>query len=75
MSGEILAYHAVRGYWVVRYLEEKCPGFLRRMFSLSRDSTAIEREMASELGMEPASFWSEIDETVFGHFEKKQTKA
>lgn len=75
MSGEIFAYHTVRGYWVVRYLEEKCPGFLRRMFSLSRDSIAIGREMASELGMKPETFWSEIDEVVFGHFKKKQTKA
>ncbi|MFC1992098.1 hypothetical protein ACFLVC_05205, partial [Chloroflexota bacterium] len=62
MRGETFAYHTVRGYWLVRYLEEKYPSFLRRMFSLRRDSTAIEREMASELGVEPENFWSEIDE-------------
>ncbi len=44
---------------------------LRRMFSLRRDSRVIEREMAMELGMEPESFWSEIDEVVVGHFERK----
>jgi hypothetical protein len=67
MSGETFAYHAVRGYWLVRYLEESCPGFLRRMFSLHLDPRLIEREMAMELGMEPESFWSEIDEMVVGH--------
>jgi hypothetical protein len=69
MSGETFVYHAVRGYWLVRYLEEERPGFLKRMFSLRRDSRAIEREMAMELGMEPGSFWSEIDDVVVGHFE------
>ncbi|MFC1994220.1 hypothetical protein ACFLVI_03040 [Chloroflexota bacterium] len=71
MSGETFAYHAVRGYWLVRYLEEKCPGFLNRMFSLRRDSMVIEREMAMELGIEPESFWSEIDEMVVGHFNEE----
>jgi len=71
MRGETFAYHALRGYWLVGYLEEKCPGFLRRMFSLRRDLRAIEREMAMELGMEPESFWSEIDNAVVGHFAGK----
>jgi len=74
-SGKTFAYHVVRGYWLVRYLEEKCPGFLRRMFSLRRDSRVIEREMAMELGMEPESFWSEIDEVVVGHFNRKEQKS
>ena len=71
MSGETFAYHAVRGYWLVGYLEEKRPGFLRRMFSHRRDSRAIEREMAMELGVEPESLWNEIDDVVVGHFERK----
>jgi len=69
MGGETLAYHAVRGYWLVRYLEVKRPDFLRRMFSLRRDSRAIEREVAIALGMEPESFWNEIDDAVARHFD------
>jgi hypothetical protein len=72
MSGEAIAYHGMRGYWLVRYLEEKHPGFLRRMFSLHRDPRVIEREMMFELGMEPGSFWREIDDVMVGHFERKR---
>jgi len=67
MGGEAIAYHGVRGYWLVRYLEEERPGFLRRMFSLRRDAQAIEREMALQLAMEPESFWGEIDDVMAGH--------
>jgi len=71
MGVEAIAYHGMRGYWLVRYLEEKCSGFLRHMFSLRQDARAIEREMISELGMEPESFWSKIDGVIVGHFERK----
>ena len=71
MGGEAIAYHGMRGYWLVRYLEEKRPGFLRYMFSLRQDARAIEREMVAALGMEPKSFWSDIDGVIVGHFERK----
>jgi len=71
MGGEAIAYHGMRGYWLVRYLEEKHPGFLRRMFSLHRDPKAIEQEMIVELGMEPGRFWGQIDNVVVDHFERK----
>jgi hypothetical protein len=69
MGGEAIAYHGTRGYWLTRYLEEKRPGFLKRMFSLRRDPGTIEREMIVELEMEPESFWHEIDDALFDHFE------
>ena len=71
MGGEAIAYHGMRGYWLVRYLEEKSPGFLRRMFSLRQHSEAIEQDMIFELGMEPGHFWSEIDDLVVDYFEEK----
>jgi hypothetical protein len=71
MGGEAIAYHGMRGYWLVRYLEEEHPGFLRRMFSLRRDAKAIEQEMMVELGMEPGRFWSEIDDVMIDHFETR----
>lgn len=75
MKGEAIAYHGMRGYWLVRYLEEERPGFLRRVFSLRQDARAIKREMATELGMEPESFWSEIDGVIVAHFEGKWVAA
>jgi hypothetical protein len=74
MGGEAIAYHGMRGYWLVRYLEEQHPGFLRRMFSLHRDSRAIEQEMIVELGMESGSFWREIDDVVVSHFERRRKR-
>ena len=71
MGGEAIAYHGMRGYWLVRYLEEKCPDFLRRILSSRRDPKTIEREMASALGMKQESFWGEIDEVMVDHFEMK----
>jgi hypothetical protein len=33
MRREAIAYHTARGYWLVRYLEEMRPGFLKRAFT------------------------------------------
>ncbi len=71
LGGEAIAYHGVRGYWLVRYVEEKLPGFLRYMFSLERDARAVEREMVTELGMEAESFWRDIDGVIVDHFERQ----
>jgi hypothetical protein len=73
MDGEAIAYHGVRGYWLVQYLEDERPGFLRRLFSLRRDAQAIEREVMAELGMEPGRFWNQIDDVVVDHFQGKAT--
>ncbi len=69
MSGEAFVYHAVRGYWIVGYLEGTCPGFLKDRFSQDWDAGAIEREIALALHMKPESFWYEIDDVVVDHFE------
>jgi hypothetical protein len=71
MGGEAIAYHGMRGYWLVRYLEEKRPGFLKRMFSPRQDAKVIEREMVTELGLESESFWRDIDDVIVGHFKRK----
>ncbi|MCJ7521218.1 MAG: hypothetical protein MUP21_03245 [Dehalococcoidia bacterium] len=71
MGLETIAYQGIRGYWLVQYLEGKRPGFLRRIFSQGQSAKTIEREVAIALGMEPESFWSEIDEVVVDHFESK----
>jgi len=71
MGGEAIAYHGVRGYWLVRYLEGVRPGFLRNAFTSGLDPKTIAREAATALDMEPARFWHDIDGVVAAHFEPK----
>jgi hypothetical protein len=59
--GEALAYHAVRGYWIVRWLEEISPGFLRRLLSVRRTANEIERSVAEALHVAHGRLWTEID--------------
>ena len=70
-SGRAFAYHAVRGYWLVRYLEEKRPGFLKRALASPRVARTIEDDIAVELGIEPGGLWSKIDDMIVAHFEMK----
>ncbi|NIS80861.1 MAG: hypothetical protein GTO14_11775 [Anaerolineales bacterium] len=67
MGAEAIVYHGTRGYWLVRYLEQEHPGFLRDMFSQHRDAKTIERATVSKLGMEGERFWNEIDEVVVSY--------
>jgi hypothetical protein len=67
-GGEAIAYHALRGYWIVRYLEEAHSGLLRRILSERRDGRAIEGEIAQALGIEREKLWDQIDEAAAGHF-------
>lgn len=68
MPGEAIAYHGMRAYWLVRYLEEQRPGFMKRMLAQRQDPGAIERQTIAELGMAPESFWSDIDAAIAGYF-------
>jgi hypothetical protein len=62
----------ISGVRVVNHPGEQDSVDLRRMFLLHRDPRAIEREMMVELGMEPGSFWREIDDVIVDHFERKR---
>jgi hypothetical protein len=44
------------------------------MFSLGQDGRVIEQEMIAELGMEPESFWSEIDGVIAGGLNVPRTE-
>ncbi len=70
MGKEAISYHGIRGYWIVRYIEEMCPGFFKSMFSLRRDTEILEREVAEQVGMKPDGFWGEIDDIVVNHFKR-----
>ena len=71
MDRGAIAYNSVRGYWLVRYLQEKCPGFLKHTFSSYQDPETIESRMVTELGMQPGNFWSEIDDRIAEYFKNK----
>ncbi|MBM3122772.1 MAG: hypothetical protein FJZ97_11415 [Chloroflexi bacterium] len=69
--GEALAYHAVRGYWIVRLLEETHPGFVRSLLTSRQSPARIERQVAAQLELEPARLWAEIDARVRAHFRER----
>jgi hypothetical protein len=71
LGGQAFAYHAVRGYWLVQYLEERHAGFLKHLFSAWPGAAALESEIGRELGMEPAGLWSQIDALIVAHFERR----
>jgi hypothetical protein len=68
MSGEAIAYHGSRSYWLVRFLEEEFPGFLKEAFSEGMDEEEIQNEIAAELEIEPKDFWIEIDDIITDYF-------
>ncbi|MGD2156842.1 MAG: hypothetical protein PVG14_03955 [Anaerolineales bacterium] len=74
MDPEAILYHATRGYWLLRYLEDQHPGSARSMLAKDSDSKQIEAEIAKQLGMEPNTLWSEIDEVVVRHFESGEVQ-
>ena len=73
--GETFAYHAVRGYWMTRYLEEQHPGLLKKLFAGRPDSAAIESEIAAELDLDRERFWREIDERAVACFRRQGIEA
>ena len=72
LNAETIAYYAVLGYWLVQYIEEVRPGFLKRLFSSSPISRPIENEIAAELGIKLDGFWVEIPGMIVTHFETKK---
>lgn len=70
MDSQSIASHAVRGYWLVRYLEETRPGWLKSKFSLGSFDKLFTSELSSEIGLVEDRFWSEIDEVIVAHFAK-----
>jgi len=71
LKANAIAYYSLLGYWLVRYLEERCPGFLKRLFSSSPISRMLESEIAAELGVALDGFWSKIPDVVVAYFEMK----
>ncbi|PKO19138.1 MAG: hypothetical protein CVU39_00885 [Chloroflexi bacterium HGW-Chloroflexi-10] len=71
LEEQVFAYHAVRGYWLVQYLEESQAGCLKRLLSSWQGDGAGEAEIARVLGMELGNFWDQIDDRMVAYFEMK----
>jgi hypothetical protein len=65
---DALIYLYVRGYWIVRYLEETQPGLLRGLLERRLSHRALEKRLAQALGMDRGAFWQGIDARVAAHF-------
>ena len=68
LKGETLAYHAVRGYWIVRYLEQAHRGFVRSLLSQRRSPREVERLVAVVLGLPLDHMWAEIDGVIVSKY-------
>ena len=71
LKAEAIAYYAILGYWIVQYLEEEYPGFLKRLLSASPNIRIIDKEIAVQIGIEPNGFWTRIAPIIFDHYKKK----
>lgn len=69
LQGEAIAYHSVRGYWIVRLLEKTEPGCLRELLSMRRKAKDIERRVADGLHVPRDRFWAEIDDVMADRFQ------
>jgi hypothetical protein len=65
---DALVYHAVRGYWITRYLEESHPDVLVRLLSKRHSSRKTTAALAKALAIDPEELWQTIDGAVVAHF-------
>jgi len=70
-DADAMVYLYVRGYWIVRYLEETQPGLLKGLLQRRRSHTALETELSRSLGLRRLEFWRKIDAQVAEYYEKK----
>jgi hypothetical protein len=63
-----LLYHAVRGYWIVRFLRDRHPDALAQLLARHHDSQETTRLMATTVGVEETDLWSSIDRIVADHY-------
>jgi hypothetical protein len=68
---EDLVHGYVRGYWITRFLMDTNPGVLREVMKKKKSHRAIQKKIASALGISRRAFWGEIDGLVFSHFKEK----
>lgn len=65
---DAVIYLYVRGYWIVRYLEDVRPDLLRNLLAQRHSRTELEERIAGALDMDRETFWSSIDSMAASHF-------
>ena len=65
---DALVYVYVRGYWLTRYFEETRPGLLKSLLTQRYSRAELENRIAAAYGIEQATFWRSLDETVAANF-------
>lgn len=70
MDSEALVYQNVRSYWLLKYLEELSPGYLKRNLSSPQVASLVVQELSRWLDLPEPEFWQLIDDRLIAHFEQ-----
>jgi hypothetical protein len=70
---DALVYHAARGYWLTRYVEDTQPELLRDLLSQRYRHRELEEKVAAAYGMGYDEFWRTIDGLLVSHFRIQST--
>jgi hypothetical protein len=72
---EELVYAYVRGYWLVRYLEETRPGFVGELLSRRSTPSLLEARIAASCGKSPEEYWDGINSVLIAYFQGRAEAA
>jgi len=71
---DALLYHAVRGYWLTRFLDEQHPTTLRSLLAAPHNRREISKLLADAVGCEVQHVWQEIDGIVVSRVKPAGTR-
>jgi hypothetical protein len=72
---ETVLYHAVRGYWLTRFLEYQHPALLKQLITEHRDHRAMDQDIAQAVGLDVSRLWQHIDRIVVDHVDQSDVNA
>jgi hypothetical protein len=70
-----LVYTYVRGYWLVRYLEETRPGLLADLLSRRSTQSLLEARIAASYGKSPEAYRDGINQVLIAYFQGRAGSA
>lgn len=65
---EALLYHAVRGYWLTRFLDEHHPDTLQSLLAGPHNRREVTKLLAEAVGCEVQRVWQEIDGIIVSQY-------
>jgi len=63
-----IVYNYVRGYWLTRFLEKNCTGFLSTLLRKRQNERELVRLISNKLSIRLEDFWNEIDKKIVKEF-------